>query len=243
MFGAGLLLGVVGASALFAPPELANQPAPWDRTAQESGPAAAATHAAGAGPAQSPQATPVAVQASAAASAAPAVTATQALAVASQPAPASMGAAPASMAPASLQAQSAAAPAGAAPASRAPEQVAKSEPVAKPHAATESHRRESRKAESASRHAVEPTDTTAREADAQAQPETERTARSEPRAPRSRHIAQSRSDSADEDSASGEDVVLPPPMTPRLDTFSAPPATATGDPTASGDPGSGDSSQ
>jgi hypothetical protein len=51
LFGAGTLFGVVASAVLFAPPEFANAPAPWELWARDQGNAFAGTRTVGAGPA------------------------------------------------------------------------------------------------------------------------------------------------------------------------------------------------
>jgi hypothetical protein len=55
----GALFGMLASAVLYAPPELANQPPPWQHRPWDQGAAAAATHTAGAGPAQAPASAPV----------------------------------------------------------------------------------------------------------------------------------------------------------------------------------------
>ncbi|MDB5859975.1 MAG: hypothetical protein JWQ76_3664 [Ramlibacter sp.] len=54
MFGGGALFGLLAGAALYAPPDLGNQPPPWAHWARDQGGAAAATRTSGAGPAQPP---------------------------------------------------------------------------------------------------------------------------------------------------------------------------------------------
>lgn len=45
LFGAGVLFGLVASAVLFAPPEMANQPPPWEHWARKQAPGAAANTA------------------------------------------------------------------------------------------------------------------------------------------------------------------------------------------------------
>lgn len=58
LFGAGTLFGVVVGAVLYAPPELGNQPPPWQHWARDQDGTAAAMRAAGAVPAQPAAAAP-----------------------------------------------------------------------------------------------------------------------------------------------------------------------------------------
>jgi hypothetical protein len=106
MFGAGLLLGSLATGVLFAPPDLANQPPPWDNPAW----VASATSVLGAGRSQPKvaAATPPASAAKNAAAVQPAAAASQSMAAASQPMVASQSLAAASLPTTASQASAAA---------------------------------------------------------------------------------------------------------------------------------------
>ncbi|MCG2592219.1 hypothetical protein LZ009_05435 [Ramlibacter sp. XY19] len=79
MFGVGTLFGVVMGGVLYAPPELANQPPPWQLWSRMQAAPAVDTHASGAGPAPLAATAPVA--------AAPVTAAPEPVAAASAPVP------------------------------------------------------------------------------------------------------------------------------------------------------------
>lgn len=254
MFGAGLVLGSLATGVLFAPPELANQPPPWEHVAQDQARAAAATHAAGAGPAQPVLA--AAVQpALAASAAAPQPLALAAVSAASQPAgmaqaaaaPAAPGvAAPAAptlaapAAPVAASAEAAAAPQAAAAAKA--QTVARSELAATP----ERKRKRPRVRHAGDDAAIDSGASSGAAADGSSGAD-----RFEQPAPE-RRIA--RQQAAQDTARPGTDTQpMPPERAPQGDTLSGPPATttvtrpatnhddATG--TATGDAAAGDASQ
>jgi hypothetical protein len=58
LFGTGTLFGLLAGAALYAPPEMADQPPPWDHWARDKGQATAATQAVAATPAPAASAAP-----------------------------------------------------------------------------------------------------------------------------------------------------------------------------------------
>jgi hypothetical protein len=99
MFGVGTLFGVVMGGVLYAPPELANQPAPWQLWARMQGAPVVDTHVSGAGPAPVATLAPLATAAPVAPAAVPTPAAPEPVAAASAPMPEAQPALAAASAP------------------------------------------------------------------------------------------------------------------------------------------------